>query len=324
MKVRYPHSGLRNLQTHRSKITVGEITAKDAILEFAGKGQGKPPLRFDIHQISLRDVGWQNPAKYQLQMHTSEPPADISAAGKFGVWDEKDASQTPMSGDSRWNSSTWSLPGHCRKLSSTGNSTGASGTSTSQVRPIRPDFQVKSSVNRVQLKTVFNAYLDGMNGDVYFNHIDAHYRKTDLVAQGSIAKSPNGKGKTTSLDIRSNKARIDDILLLFTKQKRAPMSGDITLTAKVTIPSGQYSISQESQVGWQIRNRSRGVQQAFDPGEREQAERRLARSERSNRPFYSADRPERAGSARRMESASSAIFLSACPERMLAWTELTT
>ena len=240
MKVSIPAFGSSQpFKTHRSKITVGEITAKDAILEFAGKEQGKPPLRFDIHQISLRDVGWQNPAKYQLQMHTSEPPAEISAAGKFGVWDQKDAAQTPMSGEFKVEQLNLGVfHGIAGTLSSSGKFDGRLGHIDVSGSTDTPDFQVKSSVNHVPLKTAFNAYVDGMNGDVYLNRVDAHYRKTDLVAQGSIAKSANGKGKTTSLDIRSNKARIDDILLLFTKEKRAPMSGDITLTAKVTIPPG--------------------------------------------------------------------------------------
>ncbi len=240
MKVLIPAFGTSQpFETHRSKITVGEITAKDAILEFAGKGQEKAPLRFDIHQISLRDVGWKSPAKYQLQMRISEPPAEISASGKFGVWDQNDAAQTPLSGAFKLEQlDLGAFKGIAGKLSSVGKFDGRLGHIDVSGSTDTPDFQVQSSVNRVQLKTEFNAYVNGMHGDVYLNRVDAHFRKTDLVAQGSIAKSADSKGKTTSLDIRSNKARIDDILLLFTKEKRAPMSGDITLTAKVTIPSG--------------------------------------------------------------------------------------
>ncbi len=62
--------------------------------------------------------------------------------------------------------------------------------------------------------------------------------KTHIVAEGSIAKSPNGKGKTALIDLTSSNARIEEILQLFVKEDRAPMSGSVTLRAKAEIPPG--------------------------------------------------------------------------------------
>ena len=44
--------------THRSAITIGEIVADGAAVEFALRQPDKPPLRFDLREVSLRDVGW--------------------------------------------------------------------------------------------------------------------------------------------------------------------------------------------------------------------------------------------------------------------------
>ena len=68
--------------------------------------------------------------------------------------------------------------------------------------------------------------------------MDAHFLKTHIVAQGSIAKSPNGKGKTALIDLTSSNARIENILQLFVKVDRAPISGSVTLRAKAEIPPG--------------------------------------------------------------------------------------
>jgi len=68
--------------------------------------------------------------------------------------------------------------------------------------------------------------------------VDAHFLKTHIVAQGSIAKSPNGKGKTALIDLTSSNARIENILQLFVKVDRAPISGSVTLRAKAEIPPG--------------------------------------------------------------------------------------
>jgi hypothetical protein len=59
------------------------------------------------------------------------------------------------------------------------------------------------------------------------------------VATGSIAKSATGKGKTALLDFNSSNGRIEDMLGLFTENDRAPMSGAVTMRAKVEIPAGE-------------------------------------------------------------------------------------
>lgn len=79
--------------------------------------------------------------------------------------------------------------------------------------------------------------------------MDAHFLKTHIVAQGSIAKSPNGKVKTALIDLTSSNARIEDILQLFVKEDRAPMSGSVTLWAKAEIPPGHRRFLEKLKLG---------------------------------------------------------------------------
>jgi hypothetical protein len=101
-----------------------------------------------------------------------------------------------------------------------------------------PDFKVKMSTHSVDLKTKFSAYVDATKGDTFLSRVDADFWHTHLVAEGSVAKS-DGDGKVALLELRSAKARIEDILLLFVKAKRAPMSGNMSLRAHVEIPGGE-------------------------------------------------------------------------------------
>ena len=91
----------------------------------------------------------------------------------------------------------------------------------------------------MRLTTQFSAYVDAIHGDTFLKRVDADFGKTHVVAEGSIAKSPNGKSKTALIDLSSNNARIEDLLLLFVKAKRAPMSGSVTLRAHTEIPPGK-------------------------------------------------------------------------------------
>src|SRR6202035_530009 len=101
-----------------------------------------------------------------------------------------------------------------------------------------PDFEVVKSGHKVQLMTNFTAYVDATHGDTFLERVDAHFWSTHVVAQGSIAGSPGHKGKIAVIDLEARRGRIEDILGLFVKARRSPMSGPTSLKARVEIPSG--------------------------------------------------------------------------------------
>ncbi len=62
--------------------------------------------------------------------------------------------------------------------------------------------------------------------------------KAQVVAAGSVAKGTNDKRWVALLDLTAENGHIEDILKSFAKKDRPPMSGELTLTAKVELPSG--------------------------------------------------------------------------------------
>src|SRR5260370_14363233 len=88
--------------TTPSQITIDEIVASGASVEFASRNADKQPLRFDVHEASLRDVGWKGPLTYHLPVRNPEPPGEVTTSGKFGVWNHTDPGQTPISGEYRF------------------------------------------------------------------------------------------------------------------------------------------------------------------------------------------------------------------------------
>jgi hypothetical protein len=230
----------QSFHAQRSTIAVGEIIANGAILEFASRDPHKPPLRFDIHEVSLRDVGGTGPLTYRVKVHTPEPPGEVAATGKFGIWNDSDPTETPLSGEYKFEKANLGVYGGIAgTLSSTGKFDGKlshidiSGTTDA------PDFQVRSGGHPVRLTSEFSAYVDATHGDTFLRRVDAHFRKTHVVAEGSIAASASGNGKTALLNLSSPGGRIDDILGLFVTEVRPPMSGAVTLRAKVEIPPGE-------------------------------------------------------------------------------------
>jgi hypothetical protein len=230
----------KTFHTTPSKITIDEIVANGAVMEFDFHKADKPPLRFDIHEASLQNVGWKGPLTYRLKVHIPQPPGEISTDGQFGVWDESDPGKTTISGTYTFEHADLSVyHGIAGMLSSSGKFGGTLVHIDISGKTDTPDFEVRSGGHPVRLTTDFTAYVDGTHGDTFLKRVDADFWKTHIVAEGSIAKTQGGKSKTALIDLRSEKARIEDLLRLFVKANRAPMSGSVTLQAHVEIPPGQ-------------------------------------------------------------------------------------
>jgi AsmA-like C-terminal region len=234
-----PFGTAEPLQTKRSTIAIDEIVANGAIVEFESRDPDKAPLRFDIHEATLRDVSWSSPLTYRVKVRNPEPPGEISATGKFGVWNEDDPAETPVSGEYKLDHADLSVfRGIAGTLSSSGKFDGKLGHIDIAGTTNTPDFEVTSGGHPVPLTAEFIAYVDATHGDTFLKRVDANFRKTHIIASGSVAESANGKGKTALVDLSANGGRIEDLVGLFVKKEPAPMSGPVTLRVTVRIPSG--------------------------------------------------------------------------------------
>ena len=222
-----------------STITIGEIVTHNAILDFYSDPHDQHPFRFDIHDADLRNVGWNGPLSYRVQLHNPEPPGEITAAGKFGVWDQSNPANTPVSGDYKFDQADLSVfDGISGILSSTGKFQGHLGRIDISGTTNTPDFMVNMSGHTVPLNTDFTAHVDGTNGDTFLDRVDARFRKTRVFAKGSIAGRPNQDGKLAQIDLSTKDGRVEDVLRLFVKQEPSPMSGAISLTTRADLPPG--------------------------------------------------------------------------------------
>jgi hypothetical protein len=241
-----PFGSGETFHTAPSKITVDEIVANGAVLEFALRNPDQQPLRFEIHDALLRNVGWNGALSYSVKVRNPEPPAEITASGKFGVWNINDPGQTPVSGEYKVDQADLSVyHGIAGMVSSAGKFGGVLAHIDITGSTATPDFEVQSGGHRVQLTTEFSAYVDATRGDTFLKRVDANFLRTHIVAEGSIAGSPGGQGKTALIDLSLSNGRIEDLLRLFVKADRPPMSGSVTLQAKTELPPGERPFLQK-------------------------------------------------------------------------------
>jgi hypothetical protein len=224
----------------KEETTVTKLVADGAILEIAPRHDGGRSFRFDFPQLKLGEVEKKKSIAVRTVLHNPEPPGDIAVTAKFGPLDQGNIGRTPLSGSFNFTQGDLSVF-HVIKgmLASHGTFQGTLARCETRGNVLIPDFEVTSSRHKVGLSAEFYAVVDGLRGDVAIQSANAHLLRTTLQAKGSIGRTPGQDGKSVALDIDAQRARIEDLLRLFVTSDRPPVSGPITLRAKVILPPGK-------------------------------------------------------------------------------------
>ena len=223
----------------RSNVMIEDLIADGAILEVASGEADKQPLKFFFHNFTLSNIGSNGPASFQAKFSNPEPPGEITTTGKFGPW-SGNVDKTEVSGEYLFQQADLSVfRGIAGVLSSSGKFSGTLDHIEVQGVTDTPLFTVTSISHQVQLRTQFHAVVNGENGDTLLRNATVTFWKTNVWSQGSVAGSAGQTGKTASIELAAKDGRIQDLLLLFARSERAPMSGIVSFHAKVSIPPGK-------------------------------------------------------------------------------------
>ena len=239
----------RVLNISRLKAVVGDLVANGAILEFTSRDPRKSRVKFDVHEFVLHDLGSNGAMPFQTAVSNPEPPGEVRVTGRLGPWRADDPAQTQILGSYSFRQANLGVfRGIGGILSSDGKFQGMLKHLSVEGSTDMPDFEVTSSAHKVRLSTQFRAFVNATNGDVELKEVSAHFGNTTIVSEGSIAAQPEQKGKTASLDMVGKDGRIQDLLLLFVKAQRSPLTGVVSLRAIAAIPPEQRPFLQKVKV----------------------------------------------------------------------------
>ena len=224
----------------KTEAVIDELTTSNASLKFETQTAGKPK-DFEIHDSELRNVGGIGGMPFHVRLSNPEPPGEIDASGSFGPWLVGHGERTKVSGKYTFERADLSVfKGIAGMLSSNGTFDGTLEHIRVQGSIDTQDFTVTSSRHRTELKSQFAAVVNAKRGgDVTLERVTSQLRKTEIVADGTVMGQGEDPGKTATLDFYSRNGRIQDLLLLFITDERAPMSGVTNLRARVVLPPGK-------------------------------------------------------------------------------------
>jgi hypothetical protein len=225
------------------EITIALLTANGSKLAILPKDPEKEPLRFDIHELRMRDAGAGRAMPYEAQLTNAKPPGIILAKGGFGPWNSQSISDTPLDGDYTYdNADLGVFKGIKGSLSATGHFQGVLGNITTDGESSTPDFRLSTSGNPVPLHTKFHAVVDGTNGNTILQPVIATLGRTRFRLNGGVVRYAGDRGKTISLNAVFEKGYVEDALRLAMKGKPI-LEGPLDLKVTIDLPPGKGEVA---------------------------------------------------------------------------------
>jgi len=217
-----------------------EVISDEAELDILSAQPGKPPLSFEIHQLTMYDAGVGQPMTFHAALTNPRPPGEIVTGGRIGPWQKDDPRLTPLIGSyTLKDADLGTIRGIAGILSSDGRYHGVLERIEVEGESTTPDFRLSTSHGSLLLKTQFHSIVDGTNGNTLLEPIRAQFLRSSLSASGSVVQSPGIKGRTVALDVEASRARVEDLMRLTSKTAKPPMTGLVTLKAKLELPPGE-------------------------------------------------------------------------------------
>ena len=232
---------------------IDRLIADGAVLQVASRKAGGKPTRFLLRRFQLNGLGGNRALSFQTVLENPKPPGEITASGTFGPWKTGSAASTPVSGRYAFRHADLSaIGGVAGTLSSDGAFRGTFHDLQVQGTTDVPNFEAARSGHEFHLSAEFRALVNATTGDVQLRDVAALLGHTTLAVQGRVAPAQRGQGKTASLDFSVRDGRIEDVLLLFVKDRHAPLMGVTSFRAHITIPPGNQMFERKVELAGQF------------------------------------------------------------------------
>jgi hypothetical protein len=233
----------------QSPLIIDRIESKRARLEIPSRRAGRLPRVFDIEGLVMDGFGLANGGRFHAALVNPVPRGRIETSGSFGPWNTNEPDETPIQGEYAFkNADLNTIKGIGGILSSVGTYSGVLERVEVQGQTETPDFRIDVGGQPVPLTTKFKAVVDGTSGDTWLDNVEAVLGQSTIVARGAVVRTEDVKGRRITLDVRLDRARLEDLMRLAVKAKQPPLTGRVDLVTKFLLPAGASSVVERLQL----------------------------------------------------------------------------
>jgi hypothetical protein len=232
-------------RTRLANFVIDKVDADGAELYVLRKDPGREPMQFELRKLALRSAGVGQPMRFTAELTNPIPPGLIETTGRFGPWNFDDPSATKASGHYIFQHADLSVfNGISGMLSSVGDYQGVLRNLIVDGTTDTPDFKLDRGGQAVHLTTKFHAIVDGTNGNTYLQPVKGHFLHSDVLTNGEVTRKAGQKGKTITLDVDIEQARVQDVLTLAARSDPPMLTGRLRLKSNFDLPPGPEPVLQ--------------------------------------------------------------------------------
>jgi hypothetical protein len=223
-------------------LVIGELVSEDARLAIMPKQADKHTREFRIHLLRMSELDFSKATPFEASLTNPKPEGLIAATGAFGPWHADEPSRTPVRGTFTFAADLGTIKGLGGKLDAEGTFSGPLERIESTGRTTTPDFRLSSlDAHALPLATSYAAVIDGTNGDVILEKVEARLGESVFHTQGSIVDVKGVKGRYIHLTASSTAAELTDVLRLVMSGD-AVMAGRLDFDARIDLPPGEPDV----------------------------------------------------------------------------------
>jgi hypothetical protein len=221
----------------RPDVLIRELVSEDARLSIMPKREGKRTREFLLHAIRFEQLQFAKATPFEASLTNPVPEGRIETSGTFGPWNGEEPILTPVNGTFTFDADLGTIKGIGGMLDSEGSFSGPLERIGTRGRTETPDFRITAlQGNALPLSTTYDAVVDGTDGDVILNEVHAKLAQSRFLTKGAIVGVKGMKGRHIMLDVKAERARLEDVLRLSLKGPNPPMTGRLSLQAKLDLP----------------------------------------------------------------------------------------
>jgi hypothetical protein len=233
----------------KNRTTITRLTADGTVLDISPRHPGGRSFRFQFQKLVLGGVKGDKSISLDTTLQLPTPPGVLTVRGRFGPMTGGHIGDTPLGGSYELKHADLgdsnAIGG---KLYSNGSFRGTLAKCEVTGKVDVDGFEVRSVGHTVKLSGNFDTGVNGIKGDVAINSTRVRFLQTELQASGVVDKRGHQDGKTESVKIIGEKARIEDLLWLFTTSNPPALRGPIGLEADVVVPPGPQEFLRKLQL----------------------------------------------------------------------------
>jgi hypothetical protein len=237
-----PEGGSASQRIARTFV-IDELISRDARLGLIPDTPDNHEKVWSIHRLRMNAVSVDRAMPFVATLENAVPPGNIETSGTFGPWRSEAPGQTALHGRFVFDHADLGVfKGIAGILSARGTFAGALEHIDIHGETDTPDFTVTIGGHPMPLHATYHAIVDGTNGNTSLEEIDASFLQTSLVAKGAVVGKPGVDGRTITLDVVMERARLEDVLQMAVSASRPPMIGALKLTTKLELPPGDRDV----------------------------------------------------------------------------------